>query len=69
MQQTYDVVVFNIENGTSEKIDMGRSLPRDAQIRNIDWSPAGDKILLGTVAWVFEDHLMKNVIPYDQLNN
>jgi Tol biopolymer transport system component len=65
--QSYEVTVFDIEKGTSEKLDLGRSLPKDAQIRSVDWSPEGDKMLLETVSWVFEDHLMKNVIPDNQL--
>ena len=64
--QSYDVLAFDTENANSETIDPGRSLPKNSQIRNIDWSPEGDKIVLGTVSWVFEDHLMKNVIPDNQ---
>lgn len=65
--QKFDVLAFDTENGTSETIDLGNSLPKGSQIRNVDWSQDGKSILLGTVSRVFEDHLMKNVIPDNQL--
>ena len=63
MNEKHEIHVFDLETGYSEIVDLGKSLPKDAQIREIDWSPNGKEIVIGVVSWVFEDHLMKNVIP------
>ena len=46
-----------------QKNDLGNTLPKDAQLIGTDWSPDGKKILLGTYSVIWEDYLMKTVIP------
>ena len=63
MNQKFELCVIDLATGNIEDIDLGNSLPKDAQIRFIDWSPDGKELIISTVSWVSEDHLMKNVIP------
>jgi hypothetical protein len=63
MNQTFELNVYHFESGIFEKINLGNTLPKDVQIRGIEWSPDGNEVALMTVSWFNEAHLMKTVIP------
>ena len=63
MNQTFELYVLNLETGETKKVDLGNTLPKDVQLRYTDWSLDGKEVVLGTIAWVSEDHLMRTVIP------
>jgi Tol biopolymer transport system component len=62
-KQTFELYILDLGTGEMQKIDLGNTLPRDAQITDTDWSPDGKKILLSCFSLVSEDNLMKTVIP------
>jgi Tol biopolymer transport system component len=61
--QIFKMVIIDVANGNSEEINLGKSLPKDVQIREIDWSSDGKEVVFGTVYWIHEDQLLKTVIP------
>jgi Tol biopolymer transport system component len=68
-QISYELYVFNTVTGKAEKVELGNTLPKDYQIKAIDWSPDGNEVLISIQTWMIADYLMKIVIPKKQFTD
>jgi Tol biopolymer transport system component len=62
-----DLVTLARDGGDPQRIDLGDNLPKGLSMGNPEWSPDGNKLLFATgPGWIFENYLMRTVIPEEQ---
>ena len=58
--------ILAVEDGSTTKIDLGKTLPQEAGLRLPDWSPDGKKIVFETKISRQDVLLMKKVISSEK---
>lgn len=57
------LAIFPADGGPIKEIDLGKSLAQKSEIREIDWSPDGKKVVFTVRADLMEIALFRNIIP------